>query len=157
MSPLEKIQLYPAQICLIEFVAVSDITSYVRVKNFAAVITLAGQLTWNKLYATPVNIQYSEKIELTSAGNIYRQELKSWFPGLDHNSIELLLQLLNIPLLIRITFQDSTSIVFGNPDEPMKLLPDFETGTRTGYPVTITGLTTERFRIIYENIQSIPQ
>lgn len=92
---------------------------------------------WKEIYSTRETINYEEPPSNTDDGKQFAQKLTFSYPGSGKENFDIINDLDQIPLLLRIKYNDGTSRLLGTIENPTFILNDFST---QGY-VTDTQLT----------------
>lgn len=85
-------------------------------------INLPINTVFNAIYFTPGTAKFSESDKDDNAGGVIEQELKCIIPGEDDDTPSYMNAIRNRPLLIKITFGNTTKKLIGLPDNPVYLI-----------------------------------
>jgi len=90
--------------------------------KFHKKIYLPDDVSFNEIYFTPGTGKFTESDKDDNAGIFIEQELKCVIPGEDDGTPESIDAIRDRPLLIKISFQNSTSKLVGLKENPVRLL-----------------------------------
>jgi len=124
------------EICTINYALVSEIlsvnvgtTPYRRSVTF---LTFPSGNAWKTIYFTPGTALFSEKEKIAAAGNYFAQELVCFYPGEDEDNIEDFDAILNVPIIMYYIYNNGQIKLFGDLDNPVKLIKNLDVGKKTG-------------------------
>ena len=153
---ISKPQNNSSLICRIQYAFTTAVDTFVKYKNFAAVIALKENESWNDFYGTISTLSFTDKTEKQSAGSLYRSEIKLFNPGSDPLKLQEIIEMDGKPMIVLASYQDGLIKVMGNLEEPAVFLLDRETSAKDGSNVIFSAASIERCRFFYADLQSIP-
>jgi len=137
-------------ICNVEYALPEDIQAMENVELNQVRITMKPGKTFNPIYATPASHSFSEPSDVSAAGLLYKPKLNLYYPGIEKNTHDQLLQLEYKKAVYKITYQHGLIQVIGSLDVPAKLFNSFASSESTGNSITITCESDERARFLIE-------
>lgn len=126
-------------ICRIEYQQVRNIVSIDKNEdNFKRSVILGTSLDWIEIYFSPGTAKFEEKTKRGNAGVLYNQKLTFKFPGEDDDTAADINDLINIPLILKLTFNNSKSKIVGDLNNPVKFDQDYasdDKSTESGFVI----------------------
>jgi hypothetical protein len=111
------------QICKILYLPFSQVTFLPGSDRFHKKMLVKGGQLWNEIYFTPGTAEFEQKEKDDKGGILIEQTLKLVFPGQDQGN-NLLLDALRIPSIVLLKMVSGYYLVFGSPENPVRMLKD---------------------------------
>ena len=137
-------------ICNVEYAFPEDIQAMENVANSQVRITMKAGREFTSIYGTPALHVFIEPAEFSTGGLLFKQKLNLYYPGIEIDSQNQLLQLERKKAIYKITYQHGLIQVVGSLDVPARLLNTLSSGDATGNLITISCESDERARFLTE-------
>ena len=119
------------KICDVYYTPLKYVNDITVSNNIYNVIFTSGK-TWNKFPFTIGSAKYKEIHKHKSAGEIFSQELKIFFPGDDDSNSYNFDTIIDVPMLIKIVYTSKQTKLFGTIQNPVKMFQTLNVGNTTG-------------------------
>lgn len=118
-------------ICKIEYQQSRNIDSITKNEDrFKRSVTMVAGFNWVEIYFSPGTAKFEEKTKRGKAGPLYNQKLTFKFPGEDDDKTEGINDLINIPVIFKLTYNNSNSKILGSLDNPVKIDHDYSSDNK---------------------------
>jgi len=122
--------LIPA-ICKIEYQEKRNIDSITKNEDrFKRSVTMVAGFDWLEIYFSPGTAKFEEKTKRGKAGLLFNQKLTFKFPGEDDDETEGINDLINIPVILKLTYNNDKAKILGSLDNPVKIDQDYLSDSR---------------------------
>lgn len=126
-------------ICRIEYQQSRNIDSINKNEDqFKRSVTMVTGFDWIDIYFSPGTAKFEEKTKRGKAGLLSNQKLIFKFPGEDDDKSENIDELINIPVILKLTYNNSKSKLLGDLNNPVKFDQDYSSdnkGTQSDFMI----------------------
>jgi len=118
-------------ICQIHYQQSRNVDSITKNEDrFKRSITLVAGSEWEEIYFSPGTAKFEEKTKRNKAGILYNQKLSFKFPGEDDDNIEAISNLVIIPVILKVTYNNGKSKIIGDLNNPVKVDQDYSSDNK---------------------------
>ena len=129
-------------ICRVFFARVDQVSFNSGSDRFHKTVVFPVGQKWNELYFTPGSVDFTENSKPEDPGDLYEQVLKLIFPGEEEANTSAMQDLLH-PLIIMMKTNSGAYRIFGCPDNPVKMINNRSTGTKSQSELSFSCLAQE--------------
>jgi hypothetical protein len=147
MSTLKNRDSSPL-ICKVEYAFVADILLLETVRLASVKINMQSGKAFSPIYGTPSTFNFSEPVDSSASGLLYKQKLTLYYPGLNPDVQPDLIIIERKPVVAKITFTNNQVLVIGSVDNPARIFNSLSSSDATGYAITISCDSDERARFL---------
>jgi hypothetical protein len=118
-------------ICKLRYLFINEIRQMdYSCDQFHKWVYLIGSASWREIYFTPGSAEFTEVQKQETAGLLFNQTLRFFFPGEDDGNTASFDALISRPVVFGIEYSNQKIKLLGSVDRPARLFKSFKTDSK---------------------------